>query len=134
MNQYLQQFLYSGVRMLTVVNCVVIVDGSGNPVPLDPTWSGVLVKSVEHIATGKYRIHLKDNFNAAVAGCITGVSSPTDTTCGVTYEGSEYSDVTSKTDPHVNVNCFNSSGVLTDPNSGTGFTLLLFGRNSSIAY
>lgn len=119
--------------MLTMVNCTVIVDGSGDPVALQPDQQGLLISSVEHIAAGQYKIHLSQPFNASICGAVSTISGPADVSAGVVCESSQDVDISDQTDPYIVVNCF-AGGVLTDPTPFSGFALLMFVRNSSVRF
>ena len=131
---YLQQFLYSSIRQLTYINAAVVVDGSGNQLPLDEYTQGNLIASVEHLGTGQYRLHLKNTFNALVGLNATPVSQSGGVTSGIVCElDPNTSNISDNADPHVDINCFNpASGALQNPASGSGFLVTIMASSSSV--
>jgi len=133
MNQQLQQFLFNYNRMMTAIDFSVVVDGSGDPLisTLAPQGNGI--ESVEHLGTGQYRLHLKSNFNAGLAIMANPFCAPADAPSGLmNVEAAQSSDVTDAADPHVDLNCFDSTGTLVDPIAYSGFNGLILVRNSSV--
>lgn len=130
MNRRLFQFLYSSVPMLTMIDCNINVDGSGNV----NLFTGTLIKSVTHVSAGIYEITLVDQLNSPVL-ITCSMSSVPGTPSGVTCESVETTLSNIANTPAVfRVQCFNSAGTLTDPSPYSTINILLFARNSSVKY
>ena len=133
MNRRLFQFLYSAIPMLTMVNVGFTVDGSGNIYDTGQGF-GTLVSSVDHVSTGVYQINLVDQLNAAEGFNCQMMGSP-GAPSGVQCEVVQTTAGNIRSNPaSFQVQCFNSSGVLTDPAPYSSCSIILLARNSSAKY
>lgn len=131
MNRLLQQFLYSGNKMLTSIDGQVTIGAAGAV----SSSSGVLVNSVTHVSTGIYKFNLKGNLNAFLSANAMAISpgSGESGVVGIEIANSSPSDLTSNSAPSFSIKCLDAAGALVDPASGSKLCLQIMGRNSSVS-
>lgn len=131
MNRQLQQFLYSGNKMMTAIDCIVTIGATGAVV----SSSGVLVTSVTRLSTGVYRLNLKGNLNAFLGMHGSMVSQSGGLSGVLAIEALESSpvDLTSNSAPTFTIKTLDAAGALVDPASGSKVCVQIIGRNSSVA-
>ena len=128
-NSRFYQFLYSKQAMLTLIEGKIVIGASGAV----SSFVGSGVASVTQTATGQYSIQLSESYNLFLQAELSKQSPAPGTPTGVSVEiASDPNPGITSTTPVVAIQCFNSSGSLASPASGSaiGFTLLL--RNSSV--
>ena len=119
---------------MTAIDVSCVVDGSGDPLVVPQAPQGNGIESIEHVATGQYKIHLKSNFNASLCIAIAPYCGPADAPSGLmNIQIAQSTDVTDSADPHVDINCFDATGTPAHPIAYSGFQGLILVRNSSVS-
>lgn len=127
MNRTLQQFCYSGVKMLTMIDCSILIGATGSVT----SFTGNLVSSVVRNSTGFYTITLKGNLNALLA--VQGVmQSPSSGLSGISSIEVDNTTNISASTPILVIQTLDAAGAIADPASGSTVFVSLFGRNSSV--
>lgn len=95
--------------------------------------TGPTIASVTHVSTGIYKINLQDRYNGLI-GVMTNMTSPTVGLSGISSVelANAQSAAVQTATPSVTIQTLNSSGVLTDPASGSQISAIILLSNSSV--
>ncbi len=129
-NQYAQQFLFNFNRMMTLVDCRILIGATGAVT----SFSGNNIQNVVRDNTGLYTITMKQPYNAFLGMSQAMIAPVAGTGSGInTIEATGVPNTTVQTST-ISIQTLDGSNAVANPASGSTVLLQIMVRNSSVVY